>query len=130
MRENSILHRGDALREGDEVAARGEHRHWDVLALIVCILLAFLVWLCVMNVRDTAYVSLEIKDPAAEYTYELSVSSLEVEGKTAALKRADALMVSVPSVPGEYTLVAGDIHLPEGVNLTGAPQVKVTVRAK
>ncbi len=130
MKENDILRKSNRVEDTDEVVSRAPHRHWDLLVALMCILLAFVVWLCVMNARSTDLIAVRVKDPADGLVYELSVDSLEVEGVTVAVKRAKAILVEVPATVGEYMITAEQILLPEGVNLTSTPNVKVTVRAK
>ncbi len=130
MKEKDTVRKEETQR-GGEPARRSEHRRWDFPVALVCVLLAFLVWLCVMNVRDTEHVSLEIKDALAGYTYELSTNSVEIEGNLATLKRVDAIHVEMPMHGvGTYTIPEENILLPEGVSLASSTRITVTVRAK
>lgn len=133
MNEKDRLNKEEGAVRTDEAMARGSHRHWDVLAALVCILLAFMVWLCVMNVRDTQYLSLETTAPQRGYTYELSAGSLEVEGTVVALKRAEHITVILPENVEDgvtVTLTEQDLILPEGVSLVSTLRLTVTVSAQ
>ncbi len=130
MKEKNTVKKEEAQKGGSE-ARRAEHRRWDFPVALVCVLLAFLVWLCVMNVRDTEHVSLEVKDTLAGYTYELSTKSVEVEGNLATLKSVDAIEIEMPvHGVGTYTIPEENILLPEGVSLASSTRITVTVRAK
>ena len=129
MREKYMLRKDDA--QGDEVIVKTPHRHLDLLVAPICILIAFLVWLCVMNVRDTAYVRTDVLLPVEGYTYELSSDSLEVEGNVVALKRAERIGVIIPSnEPGVYVITEENLVLPEGVSLTSTLRLTLTVRVE
>lgn len=129
MREKDNLRKEEM--HSDEVVVKTPHRHWDLLVAPICILLAFLVWLCVMNVRDTEYIETEILLPVEGFTYELSADSLEVEGDVTALKRAERIGVIVPSnAPGVYVITEENLVLPEGVSLTSTLRLTLTVRAE
>ena len=104
-----------------------------VIAAIVCLLLAVVVWLFVMNVEDTAYVPLVIKGGAANCTYVLSDAELEVSGTVLFLKRADCIEVVVPETcgtPGTHTITLANLVLPEGVALTEIPNLTLTIEEK
>lgn len=129
MKEKDTVKREETQAGGE--TRRAEHRRWDFLVALVCVLLAFLVWLCVMNVRDTEHVSLEVEGALAGYTYELSVNSVEIEGNLATLKSVDAIEVELPShTEGTHTIPEENILLPEGVSLVSNTRITVTVRAK
>lgn len=129
MKEKDTVKREEAQKQGE--TRRAEHRRWDFPVALVCVLLAFLVWLCVMNVRDTEHVSLEVKDALAGYTYELSTKSVEIEGNLATLKRVEAIEIEMPvHVEGTYTIPEENILLPEGVSLASNTRITVTVRQK
>lgn len=102
----------------------------SLFAAVVCILLAVVVWLGVMCTEDTDYLALEVLEPAAGYTYQLSVNAVQVSGKVSALKSASVIGVKLPSSePGEYYLTAKDLVLPEGVQLTAELYLILTVTA-
>ena len=60
--------------------------HVNLIAAIVCILLAAAVWFGVMNTEDTDYLTLQVMVPQEGYTYTLSTGVLQVSGKVAVLK--------------------------------------------
>lgn len=130
MREKDTVKNEEAPKR-EEHARHAANRRWDLPVALVCIVLSFLVWLCVMNVRDTEHVSLEVKDALAGYTYELSASSVEVEGNIATLKSVNAIEIEVPvHSAGTYTVPEENILLPEGVSLASNTRITVTVREK
>ena len=104
-----------------------------VVAAALCLLLSVIVWLFVMNVEDTAYVSLELKGGAECCVYVLSDTQLEVRGTVLFLKKADVIEVIVPDTmcePGTYSLSLENLVLPEGVSLTEIPNLTLTVEGK
>ena len=115
-------------KQGEGHVVRSGHHRWDFLVALVCVVIAFLVWLCVMNVRDTEHVSLEIKDPIDGYVYELSSNTIEVEGNLVALKRVDAIEVVLPlNEVGTHTITEEHLVVPDGVSVTGNTRITVTV---
>ena len=104
-----------------------------VVAAIVCLLLAVVVWLMVMNVKDTKQLSLEIVGAKAEYQYVLSDTELEVSGAVVFLKKAEHIKVIVPAdaiAPGTYVIALEDLVLPEGVSLSELTGLTLTVTPK
>lgn len=115
-------------KHSEEHVVRSGHHRWDFLVALVCVVIAFLVWLCVMNVRDTEHVSLEIKEPLDGYVYELSGNTIEVEGNLVALKRVDAIEVVLPSNEvGTHVITEENLVVPDGVSITGNTRITVTV---
>lgn len=130
MKENEILINDEVEAQEGEQQEQRRHRHWDLLAVLLCLVLAFCVWLCVMNMQDTDYISLELSGGNAELHYVLSESSVSVEGAVCDLKDLSVIEVVVPDeavVPGTYELDASDLKLPEGIYLTGALRLTLTV---
>ena len=119
-----------------ELSKSGEYavhrsRVFDVIALLICLLLALLIWIGVMNAKDCEQVSLRVLAPHDDYTYTLSIDTLEVEGKSVDLKSAESIGVRVPGhAAGVYTLTEEDLELPEGVRLTAPVEITLTVRPK
>lgn len=128
------MDRKDDLREHDgtentEAVFHRNHR-LDIVAIFVCLAVAFFMWLCVMNSKDTDYLPLEVTGAKEGYTYTLSVDSLEVEGVLSDLKRAKKVLVILPGdASGVYTLTPEDLILPEGVCAVDMPHITLTVRA-
>ena len=121
----------DISVENGEYAVR-HRRKRDVVAAVICLLLALVVWLLVMNVDDTAQITLEVADASETYTYTLSDESLEVTGAVVALKQAkqEGITVKLPegaTLPGCYTITPNELILPEGVALTALPELTLTV---
>ncbi|MBQ2757165.1 MAG: hypothetical protein IJF31_01650 [Clostridia bacterium] len=104
-----------------------------IVAGLVCLMLALLIWLLVMNTDDTAYVSLELTGGDAAYTYVLSDTALEVSGATYFLKKAESIQVTVPAAANEsgtYEVELADLVLPEGVALVQDLSLTLTVTHK
>ncbi len=115
-------------KQGEEHVVRSGQHHWDLLVALVCVVLAFLVWLCVMNVRDTEHVALEIVEQRDGYVYELSSGTIEIEGNLVALKRVDAISVILPvNEVGTYVITEEFLVVPDGISLTGNTRLIVTV---
>ena len=73
----------------------------SLLAAVICLLLAALVWVCVMNTQDTDYIPIRVVVPA-EYECVLSVDGVEVEGAVATLRTLKELKEQ--KYPGELYL--------------------------
>ena len=115
-------------KQGEGHVVHSGHHRWDFLVALVCVLLAFLVWLCVMNVRDTEHVTLEVKDQRDGYVYDLSSGTIEIEGNLVALKRVDAIEVVLPiNEEGTYVITEEFLVVPDGISLTGNTRLTVTV---
>ncbi len=131
MKENEILKKDEVEQQEGEAVTSDRHRsHWDLLALLICLALAFTVWLCVMNVTDTDYLPLELVETVEGIDYELSAEGLLVEGTVSALKGIDKIEVKVPeyaTTPGTYYLTEADLDLPEGIYPEGELRLTLTV---
>ncbi|MBR2010242.1 MAG: hypothetical protein IKA06_00630 [Clostridia bacterium] len=104
-----------------------------IVAAVVCLLLAVVVWLMVMNVKDSKKLPLEVVGAQAEYTYVLSDAELEVSGAVVFLKMAERIEVIVPeqaTAPGTYVIALEDLVLPEGVSLSELTDLTLTVSKK
>ncbi|MBE6554940.1 MAG: hypothetical protein E7663_01715 [Ruminococcaceae bacterium] len=122
-------HQNVTAVESGEYAVHRNRRN-DIIAAVVCLFLAFLVWLFVMNTEDTAFVALEITDPASGYTFVLSDSMIEVKGSVLSLKRADRVEIVLPPeavTEGTYRIELEDLVLPAGTTPAGALELIVTV---
>lgn len=103
-----------------------------VVAAAVCLLLAVVAWLMVMNVKDTKNLPLEVVGEQSGYTYVLSDAELEVSGAVVFLKAAERIEVIVPeqaTAPGTYMIALEDLVLPEGVSLSELTGITLTVSA-
>ncbi len=102
-----------------------------ILAALLCILLAGLVWVCVMNTTDTDFIPVRAQG-AEGYECTLSVDGVEVEGKVSALRNLDEVVVTIPDglAPGTYYVPVEMLALPEGVTPSGVWSATVTVKAK
>lgn len=118
-------------QKNGEYAVRRSRRS-TIIAAVVCLLLALVVWVVIMGSGDSDYVVVRVEQPVDGFTYTLSVDFLEVEGTVASLRHADHIGVRVPqnAVSGVYQLTVDDLVLPDGVHLTAEPEITLTVRAK
>ena len=97
----------------------------DLVALLVCLFLALLVWICAMNATDIDYVALRAE---AGGVCTFSADLVEVKGPVAQLKNTTVVEVTVKDLaPGVYTLTEDMLKLPKDVHLSGDPHVTVTV---
>ena len=124
----------DITADNGEYAVR-HNRKRDIVAVFVCLLLALVVWLLVMNADDTASVTLTLEGGTEAYSYTLSDDSLEVAGTVIFLKAAqrDSIVVKIPAeanAPGTYHIAVEELVLPEGVALTSLPELTLTVSEK
>ena len=76
-------------------ASHVSHRrvYGTVFAAIVCILLALLVWVSVMNTQDTDYIPIRVEVPEG-YACTLSVEGVTVQGTVMSLKKLDEIVVT------------------------------------
>ena len=101
-----------------------------VVAAVCCLILAFLVWIAVMNASDTKRLPLVIVGGDSEYTYTLSDVELEVRGSVLYLKKAEKIEIVVPeeaNAPGTYAIALEKLVLPEGVSLSELTGITLTV---
>ena len=119
----------DILRDvSNEEASVPVKSHWYVsfFALLICLLLAVVVWVCVMNATDTDYIPLELNCEARSCV--LSADAVQVEGRVCDLKGLNVILVDVTQLaPGTYALTEQYLDLPEGVHLSGNTYVTLTV---
>ncbi len=118
-------------QKNGEYAVR-HSRSATVIAAVVCVLLAVVVWGIIMGSTDSDYVALRVVNTGEEFTYTVSVDFVEVEGSVGALRHTDYVGVRAPenAVAGVYQLTVDDLILPEGVHLTDEPDIVLTVRSK
>ena len=106
----------------------------NIIAAVICLLLAFLIWIIVMGRTDCDYISVRVVNGQENYTYALSVDTVKVEGKISDLRRAEEIGVRLPenAGEGEYKLSANqlELELREGVGLSVDIELIVTVKAK
>ena len=125
MNRKNIEQENERLDNGEYAVHRS--RRSNIIAAVVCLVLAFCVWLVVMNAQDTAYLPVEVQGGGA---YVLSVSSLEVKGTVTAIKKADRVIVVLPAAvsgPGTYVLTEKDLIFPDGVRPVEDVYLTVTV---
>lgn len=96
-----------------------------VLAFLLCLALALVVWVCVMNTVDTDYILLALPEGV---DCALSGTAVKVEGPVSALKELDVIYVNCEGLaPGSYPLTTRLLVLPEGVHLCTDIVVYLTV---
>ena len=126
-------HENDEVRTDNGEYAVRRSRLSRVVAAVICLLLAVVGWLAVMNVKDTKRLPLVLLDAEGEYSYALSDAELEVSGSVLFLKKAEKIDVTVPkeaTVPGIYVITLDMLVLPEGVSLSELTGITLTVSEK
>lgn len=137
MNDKKFLAEKDAEQEG---GARVSHRnvYGALLAIVVCILLALVVWVGVMNTQDTDYIPVRIVVPEG-YECTLSVDGVEVQGKVCDLRNLDELVITLSreevlyvmtTFGGSATVNEALLRLPSGVYVTREFSAVLTVKAK
>lgn len=131
---NEIDVKSADIGQGNGEYAVRRSRRANIVAIVVCLLLALLVWVLVMNAEDTEQVSLTLDAPEdSAYTYELSTDEIEIKGSVAALKDIEEIVV-LPSEemnkPGVHHVSIDNFKLPEGVTLAGMPELTIIVKEK
>lgn len=129
----------DKNGEQQEVVRVSHRKVWrSVIAAVLCLALAGLVWVCVMNTTDTDYVSIRVVCPA-DYTCTLSADGVTVQGKVATLKTMDEIVVELAAeniqeilyyYEGTVLVNANILPLPAGVSVSGNWDAVLTVTAK
>lgn len=110
-----------------EELAHVSHRkpYGAVIAAVVCLLLALVVWVGVMNTQDTDYIPVRVVAPQG-YTCELSADGVEVDGTVATLRGLKEIVIPISAEDAEYVIYLGGqamipeamLQLPDGVQLT------------
>ncbi len=137
MNDKEILLEKDAEQAQ---GARASHHtvYGTIIAALVCILLALVVWVGVMNTQDTDYIPVRIVAPEG-YECTLSVDGVEVEGKVCDLRNLDELVITLSAEDALYVLGAlggsasvneALLQLPNGVYVTREFSAVLTVKAK
>ena len=127
--EREMKHMND---ENGEYTLR-HSRLSTVIAAVCCLILAFLVWIVVMNAEDTKRLPLVLVGGESEYIYTLSDVELEVSGAVLYLKKAEKIEIAVPeeaNAPGTYAIALEKLVLPEGVSLSELTGITLTVSEK
>lgn len=130
MNDKEILMENGAEQESEARVAR-HSVSGAIFAALLCILLAGLVWICVMNTQDTDFIPVRVQG-AEGYEYTLSADGVEVEGKVADLRHLDEILLTLPAglAPGTYYVPVEMLALPDGVTPSGSWTATVTVKAK
>ena len=107
----------------------------DVIAAVVCLLVALLVWLVFMNRTETDYVELVIANPQRGCEYELSVTQIEVEGSVIKLRSVseigillDEAALAELDAKSVCHLDESDLQMPDGVSFSKSLSLTVTVK--
>ena len=138
MNDKEILMEKDAEQEKSSRAPR-RSIYGAIIAAAVCVVLALVVWIGVMNTQDTDFIPVRVEGGLEGYTYELSVDGVEVEGKVALLRQLDEIVIELKDEDVMYILSAfggsasvneAILGLPEGVYLTREFAAVLTVKAK
>ena len=120
-------------QNGGEYTVKSNYRA-NIIAAVICLLLALFIWIMVMGKTDCDYVPVRVVNEKENYTYVLSVDTIKVEGKISDLRHAEEIGVRLPenAGEGEYRLSAKqlELELPEGVGLSVDIELVVTVKAK
>lgn len=117
-----------AEENGESLVHRS--RRANIIAAVLCVLFAVVVWALVMNAEDATEVELQLPQPAAGYTYTLSDDSIDIKGRIMDVKRVESIEIVVPKefqVAGTHTLSLEHLILPEGVSPTAAVEITLTV---
>lgn len=128
MDQKIVVSENDEVQDSGEYAVRRNVRA-DVVAAILCLLLAVVTWVLIMNSTDTDYLAIDTGNLPEGYS--VSVTELEVTGKVSDLRRGGT--IGLPNLPvgmeeGTYTLRNEGLVLPDGLTLVGTPEVKLTVK--
>ncbi len=130
---NEIDVKSADIEQGNGEYAVRRSRRANIIAIAVCLLLALLVWVMVMNAEDTERVSLSLDAPDNEYVYELSDDEIEIKGSVAELKNIEEIVV-LPSEemnkPGVHHVSIDNFDFPEGITLAGVPELTIIVKEK
>ena len=114
-------------------STRDSHRnvYGTIVAVLVCLLLALIVWIGVMNAQDTDYIPITVSAPIG-YECTLSVDGVEVQGKVADLRGLNELVITVPAgvAGGTYYVPEEMLELPQGVAVTGEWNATLTIKVK
>ena len=120
--------------ENGEYALRRSRRS-TVIAALLCLLLAFVVWAVLMGFIDSDHVAVRVQNAPADTVCTSSVELVEVRGALAILrstKEVEVKLLEDKNADGIYRLAEGELELilPEGVTLVSDVDLSVTVRAK
>ena len=133
-----------AEKDAEKATGARSSRHGvcgAIVAAVICLLLALVVWVGVMNTQDTDYIPVRIEGPEG-YECTLSVDGVEVEGKVSQLRCLDEIVVKLTDSDIEefrYYDYDGDgnnnvnealLQLPDGVYTTREFSAVLTVKAK
>jgi hypothetical protein len=137
MNDKEILMEKDAEQQSDARVARHSVLG-AMLAVLLCILLAGIVWVCVMNTQDTDFIPVRLEAPEG-YECTLSVDGVEVEGKVSDLRHLNEIVVKlsandalyvVANFGGSASVNEAFLGLPEGVSVSRSFQAVLTVKLK
>ncbi|MBE6703086.1 MAG: hypothetical protein E7585_06720 [Ruminococcaceae bacterium] len=120
-------------QQNGEYALRRSRRA-NIIAAVVCLALAFVVWVVLMGFGDSDHVALTVLDQQEAYRYTLSNDLVEVKGSLAVLRSTTEIGVRLKDDDGDgvYRLSDGELELllPDGIQLVSNFELTVTVEAK
>ena len=125
--------------EQDEIVRVSRRKVWSgLLAAVICLALAGLVWVCVMNTQDTDYIPIRVVAPA-DYECTLSVDGVEVEGSVATLKALKEIVITLSPEDASYIVYYYEgqasvneaiLQLPADAHVAEGWSAVLTVKAK
>ena len=133
MNDKEILMEKDAEQEQSERAPR-RRVYGSILVIILCLVLALVVWVGVMNTQDTDYIPVRLVGPEG-YRCHVSVDGVEVKGRVSDLRNLDEIVIELDEqealrilFPGGGKADAEDyLKLPDGVTIAGDLNAVITV---
>ena len=135
MNRKQHIDTSEQIKEsGNGEYALRRSRRSTVIAALVCLLLAFVVWVVLMGFMDSDYVAVRVQNAPENTVCTPSVELVEVRGALAVLRGTREVEVKLLTDNGDgvYRLADGELELilPEGVTLVSDVDLSVTVRAK
>ena len=133
MNDKEILMEKDAEQEQSERAPR-RRVYGSILVIILCLVMALVVWVGVMNTQDTDYIPVRLVGPEG-YRCHVSVDGVEVKGRVSDLRNLDEIVIELDEQEALRILFpcggkadAEDyLKLPDGVTIAGDLNAVITV---
>ena len=130
-----MSHQQDVSMQNSDKENNGEYivhrsRTANIIAAVICVLLAVLLWCAVMNIQNTKRIPLTVTGNE-QYTYSLSATTVSVSGTRAALRGVSEIAVNAENLgEGEYEISTKELKLPAGVRVSSSTKFVLTVRAR
>ena len=133
MNDKEILMEKDAEQEKSSRAPR-RSIYGAIIAAAVCVVLALVVWVGVMNTQDTDYIPVRLVGPEG-YRCHVSVDGVEVKGRVSDLRNLDEIVIELDEQEALRILFLGGgkadaedyLKLPDGVTIAGDLNAVITV---